>query len=162
MSPKPVRIVPAAAVQPRPLPSPVDYIAPPYAIAVALTVDRGVPIRSPDADEGARRSLLVTEGVQFGIVEVGPRGGERWHRHLSYYDILIYVERGRGEIGWTDDAGEHRAPIGAGDFIHIAPGAQNCWVNTGAEVLRFLWVGYYHTPTERTDGAPEADGAAAE
>ncbi|GIW08771.1 MAG: hypothetical protein KatS3mg060_3576 [Dehalococcoidia bacterium] len=59
-----------------------------------MAVDTGVPIRSADVAEGERRSLATTEGIQFGVTEVGPGGGETWHRHLSYYDILIYVERG--------------------------------------------------------------------
>jgi mannose-6-phosphate isomerase-like protein (cupin superfamily) len=141
----PVRIVPASAVRPAPLPNPVEYIVAPYAIAFALAVDTGKPILSPDVAEGARRSLAVSEGVQFGITEVGPGGGESWHRHLGYYDILIYVERGRGAFWWTDEAGEHRVEIGPGDFIHVAPGAHNQWLNTGDEPLRFVWVGFYHS-----------------
>lgn len=147
MASRPVRVVQASEVQPAPLANPVDYLAAPYAIAVALAVDRGIPIRTSDVGEGARRSLAVTEGVQLGVTEVGPGGGETWHRHLSYYDILIYVERGRGVFWWTDDDGEHRVTIGPGDFVHVAPGAHNQWLNTGDEVLRFIWVGFYHNPS---------------
>jgi mannose-6-phosphate isomerase-like protein (cupin superfamily) len=140
----PVRVVHAADVRPEPLPDPVDYLVAPYAITRAFAVDSGVPITSPERAEGARRSLPVTEGVEMGITEVGPGGGETWHSHLSYYDILIYVVSGQGAFWWEADGVEHREPIGPGDCVHISPGAKNQWLNTGDEPLRFAWVGHYH------------------
>ncbi|MFN8535811.1 MAG: cupin domain-containing protein [Dehalococcoidia bacterium] len=140
----PVRVVHAGDLRVEPLADPVDYLVQPYRIGTALWVDSGVPIGSDEAAEGARRSLATTEAVQFGVTEVGPGGGETWHHHLSYYDILIYVAAGRGEFWWEDGGVEHREPIAVGDFVHISPGAKNQWLNTGDEVLRFVWLGHYH------------------
>ncbi|GIW09902.1 MAG: hypothetical protein KatS3mg061_0959 [Dehalococcoidia bacterium] len=150
-SPPPVQVVPASAIRPTSPAAPVEYLRPPYAIATALAVESDVPITTPDAAEGARRGLGVREGLQAGIVEVGPGGGEDWHRHLSYYDIVIYVVTGEGVIGWEEEGRVEEAAFGPGDVIVIRPGARNWWRNAGAQPLRLFWVAHYHNSPAVTE-----------
>lgn len=127
-----VTIIHAGEVRHEPV-SPDGIIQAPYATGLAILGETPVVIRSKDAEEGASRGLPVHEAVFARIKTVGPNGGEVWHTHMSYYDILFYILSGKATMWWEADGERHQADFGVGDFVHMSPRSWHQWLNTGSE-----------------------------
>jgi quercetin dioxygenase-like cupin family protein len=157
-----VRVVPARELELQPPARPAEYMRFPFAIATAVRHETDVKIAEVGDEEEARRRFLATrEGVNAGVIVVGPGGGEAWHSHLSYYDVVLYVRSGRGSVSWRDSDAEQRTEVSTGDFVYIAPGATHEWLNAGDDDLELVWFMHFHNyPPPAPTPSPAASASA--
>jgi len=148
----PIVVVDGSAVQPVAPGAPAEYMRSPFAIATAVKHETDVRIAAIEDEEEARRRYLATrEGLSSGRITVGPGGGESWHTHLSYYDVVLYVLAGTCEVKWRPRAGEgepQSAIAEAGSFVYIAPAAEHQWLNAGDDELELVWFMHFHNYPE--------------
>jgi quercetin dioxygenase-like cupin family protein len=119
-----------------------DYVTPPYRIGTAVRFDTDTPIRAEGVAEGRQRGLPGHESMLAGTVTIGPGGGEDWHEHLGYYDIVLYVESGTVRIEW-DGGGEDAQ---AGDFVRIPSRGRHRWLNRSQDDARLVWAARFYNP----------------
>lgn len=141
----PVRILPAAGLEISPPAAPTEFMRTPFAIGTAIKHESSVRIAAIEDEEEARRRYHATrEGVNAGVIIVGPGGGETWHTHLSYYDTVLYVRKGKTELSWEVDGRVETAVAGEGDFVLIEPSARHQWLNVGTDDLELVWFMHFH------------------
>src|SRR5207248_11113543 len=120
-----------------------DYIKQPYEIGVAVRFDHETPITAADVAEGVARGMPDHETLIGGTVHIGPGGGEEWHEHPSYYEIVLYVQSGRLAIGIEQDGRREASEAGPGDFVRIPPRARHRWINESNEDVQLVWWAHY-------------------
>ena len=141
----PVRILSAAELDVVAPAAPTEFMRTPFAIGTAIRNESQVRIAAIEDEEEARRRYHATrEGVNAGVIIVGPGGGETWHTHLSYYDTVLYVRKGKVELSWEVDGRVETAVASEGAFAFIAPSARHQWLNVGTEDLELVWFMHFH------------------
>lgn len=141
----PITVVRPDEIDFAPYDAPMDYIRHPFHVAHPIHAELGRTIQTPDIEEGLGRALPAREGFWAGVYVIGPGGGEEWHTHLSYYDVVYYVIEGEVTIGWRASNGrEDSATVGPGSLYYIAPAATHRWINTGDGDLKVMTMIHFH------------------
>lgn len=145
--PPPIRIVRGKDLEERPM-GQDGIIQLPATVGLAMVHETDVPISASDIQEGTRRGLPTNEAVDLRVKTIGPKGGEAWHVHMSYYDIFFYILSGQGIMWWEENGQEHHKDFGSGDFVHMSPKAKHQWLNTGNDDLKLVEFRHFHNYEE--------------
>ena len=100
-----------------------------------------VPAEGVSADKegnpakGTSIQVMVPEGPNFvlRVFTVKPGGNTPRHRHPFEHEVYVLAGRGRVE-------GDREAEIGPGDAVFIPDNDLHCFVNAGADDLKFICV----------------------
>jgi quercetin dioxygenase-like cupin family protein len=133
-----IHVAPGAAVIPSAPGDPKARLRAPYATAIAFRVESDRPV-SPTHDEGGEL-ISSWEGFVVGRELVGPGGGEDWHMHQGFHDVVLHVVAGTASLEWSNERGS----LVAGDFVYIEPLVMHRWSNDGDEPFEFVWFARCH------------------
>lgn len=103
-----------------------------------------------------REEAIAVEGLWAGLVRTAPGGASGWHHH-GEYETSIYVAAGslRMESG---AGGSCVVEAGAGDFLHVPPGAIHRESNPGQVESHLVVVRAGHgVPTVNVGGPAQED-----
>lgn len=99
-------------------------------------IERTVPFTTKDGSEirellAHRNSCIRNQSLAEARLPVGGQTTPHFHPRT---EEIYYILSGNGAIR----VGGETCPVGPGDAIAIAPGAEHQITNTGGEILKFL------------------------
>jgi quercetin dioxygenase-like cupin family protein len=114
-------------------------------LAELIRFDEAEPVARGDGIESIRLTPtpLETQGFVMGITSFPPGTSIRLHSHNTIEQVTVIEGEGLAELN-----GE-QLPAHPYDTTQIAPGEWHRFINTGATVMRILWV-YGSTDVTRT------------
>jgi len=97
---------------------------------------REIPVEETGV-EGLTARWVITasqgaENFSMRLLELAPLKSTPKHQHNSEHEIFVLV--GRGEV----ETEEGNFPIREGSVIYVAPNETHRFINTGADILRFI------------------------
>lgn len=102
-----------------------------------------MPLSEPDEKKGVVFYSSKEEIVISRIV-LGTGVGEVWHTHQSSAEGFMYIVRGTMALSWEEGGATGRSDVGPGDFLHIAAGARQQWINEGQEDVEIVCISHSH------------------
>jgi mannose-6-phosphate isomerase-like protein (cupin superfamily) len=91
--------------------------------------------------------MVGSQNLSMGVNETYPGGMVPDHIHESEEEVMLFLA-GRG-LFITDD---EQIPLEPGMAVYNPPGGKHRIVNTGDEVLRFVWIYSPQLKTHRIGG----------
>jgi mannose-6-phosphate isomerase-like protein (cupin superfamily) len=110
-----------------------------------------VPGERKDPSSAPRTSwILVSEktvgskNLAMGVNETDPGSMVPEHKHDTEEEVMFFIS-GQGKFVTEDE----EIPLGPGICVYNPPGGKHKIVNTGTEVLKFVWIYAPQLPAHR-------------